>query len=255
MVVNKNTSWQKVAPWYHKLVSDEGHYFHQHLIIPNSLRLLSLKPQDSLLDIGCGQGVLARQISKEVEYLGIDISSELIRLARERDRNSNHKYQVIDATKDMGIVKKSDFTHAALILSLQNMEFPDAVINNLEKHLKVNGKLLIVLNHPCFRIPRQTSWGIDEVNKLQYRRVNRYLSPLKIPINMHPGKKDSPLTWSFHFPLSEYSKFLFNHHFATELIEEWVSDKESEGRTSRMENRGRTEIPLFMAILARKNNL
>ncbi|PIZ03146.1 SAM-dependent methyltransferase, partial [Candidatus Gottesmanbacteria bacterium CG_4_10_14_0_8_um_filter_37_24] len=31
-----------------------------------------------------------------------------------------------------------------------------------------------------------------------------------------------------------------------------VSDKKSEGRMARMENRGRNEFPLFLAIKARK---
>jgi hypothetical protein len=41
--------------------------------------------------------------------------------------------------------------------------------------------------------------------------------------------------------------------FVIEEIEEWTSDKESEGRAGRMENRSRNEIPLFMAIGAIKS--
>jgi len=42
--------------------------------------------------------------------------------------------------------------------------------------------LVIVLNHPCFRIPRQSGWGIDEKNKLQFRKVIKYMSPMEIPL-------------------------------------------------------------------------
>jgi hypothetical protein len=35
---------------------------------------------------------------------------------------------------------------------------------------------------------------------------------------------------------------------AVELIEEWYSDKTSEGSQAKRENRARTEFPLFLAI-------
>lgn len=246
-----NTSWQKAAPWYNNLVRDEGHYYHEHLILPNSIRLLNLKSGDSVLDVGCGQGVLAKAISKDVNYIGIDSSSEMIKFAQRSNQNNWHKYLVLDVMREIRL-NKNDFSHAVMILSLQNMEFPDKVFANISRNLASGGKLLLVLNHPCFRIPRQSSWGTDEVNKLQYRRINRYLSFLKIPININPSNKNSSLTWSFHYPLSSYSEDLLKNGFMIEKIEEWSSDKESRGKTAKMENRGRAEIPLFMAILAIK---
>jgi hypothetical protein len=118
--------------------------------------------------------------------------------------------------------------------------------------LKRGGRLLIVLNHPCFRIPRQSGWGIDEESDLQYRRIQRYMTPLEIPIQMHPGKGErSETTLSFHRPLSVYSSWLWQAGFLIEKIEEWCSDKTSEGAASRRENRARREIPLFLALLAR----
>jgi len=38
--------------------------------------------------------------------------------------------------------------------------------------------------------------GIDEANKIEYRRINRYFTPLKIPITTHPGEAKSSVTWS-----------------------------------------------------------
>jgi hypothetical protein len=37
-----------------------------------------------------------------------------------------------------------------------------------------------------------------------------------------------------------------------EKIEEWVSDKKSEGGKAAMEDKARAEFPLFMAIAAKK---
>ncbi len=245
------TSWQPVAKWYNKLVSDKGHYYHQHVVIPGVLRLLSLDKNSRLLDAACGQGVLGRSIPKGIHYTGFDISTALIEEAKRLDRDPNHTYLVSDATKEF-MVHSSSFTEAAIILALQNIEDEDAVISNISKYLLPKGKFVMVLNHPAFRIPRQSSWGIDEGNKLQYRRVNIYMSPLKIPITTHPGIEKSPVTWTFHQPISYYVALLVKHGFVIDAMEEWTSDKESEGKASKMENRSRNEFPLFLALSAAK---
>lgn len=246
-----SSSWQRVAPWYNKVTrGGEGHYYHQHVVIPGVLRLLSLSPVSNLLDLACGNGVLANSLPKSVKYTGVDLSESLVRTAKNEDKNMNHKYIVSDVTMPLTI--PDNFTHAATILALQNIENPEAALENAGKHLLPGGKLVIVLNHPAFRIPRQSSWGIDEERKIQYRRVDKYMSPMDIPININPSDRNSEVAVSYHYPLSVYSKMLKDTGFVIELIEEWTSDKESVGRAGRMENRSRAEIPLFMSIVARK---
>jgi SAM-dependent methyltransferase len=246
-----NTSWKNVGNWYQNIVDQKGHYYHEHVIIPGVLKMLNLSKSDSILDLGCGQGVLGRNIPQDIQYTGIDIASNLIGFAKNSDHNPNHKYEIGDVTKPLTIVK-NDYSDVTIILALQNIEFPELVIGNAVKHLHTGGKLIIVVNHPCFRIPRQSSWGIDENNKMQYRKINRYLSPLKIPINMHPGKTNSPITWSFHHSISDYFKIFQQNHLYVDVFEEWSSDKESEGGAAKMENRARSEFPLFLAIRAVK---
>lgn len=246
-----DTSWQKVNTWYNKIVGDEGHYYHEHVVLPGVIKLLGTNEESSLVDIGCGQGVLARQLPKLKNYLGIDNAPSFITEARKSIHKPNYSFQLYDATKKMTI-GKPQFTHAAIVLALQNMENAEQVINNAAQYLLPGGKLVIVLNHPCFRIPRQSGWNTDDKTKLQTRWMNRYLSFLKIPINMHPGKKESAVTWSFHHPLSDYTAMLKKAGFVITALEEWTSDKQSEGKAARMENRARSEFPLFLAIQAEK---
>jgi ubiquinone/menaquinone biosynthesis C-methylase UbiE len=248
--MTKKENWDSSERWYTGCVGEKGHYYHQSVVLPGAVRLLKLKEGDSLLDLGCGQGVLARHLKEGIDYSGIDSSKELIASARKLTHNKNCQFQVGDASEPLPLEKR-DFDAACFILSLQNMEAPAAAIANAAKHLKREGKLLIVLNHPSFRIPRQSSWGIDEPAKLQYRRVNGYMSAQKIPIQTSPGKGDlSEVTYSYHHPLSDYSKWLAKEGFSIDLIEEWISDKKSEGAKAKMEDRARREIPLFMALLA-----
>lgn len=246
----QDTSWEKSSKWYGEVVGEKGHYFHQTVVIPGVLKLLEIKNGDRLLDVACGQGVLARRLPETVEYLGVDLAHGLLADAKRMDKNRRHKYVVADVTKN--IPTENKFNKAAIVLALQNIKEPESTIKLLSSKLDKGGKLVIVLNHPCFRIPRQSSWEVDQKNKLQYRRINRYLSQIEIPINMHPGDRNSPVTWSFHKPIDAYSQMLFENGFLIEKIEEWTSEKKSEGKMARAENRARDEFPMFMAISAVK---
>ena len=241
-----NTSWQKVAPWYQKIVGDSGHFYHREVILPNVLRLLNLKPGEKLIDLGCGQGVLARTISSDIEYAGFDVSPEMIKTAISLDKNLKHRYTTIDVTHTI-LNQRAD--KIAIILALQNMKKPFVVIRNCREMLNLHGKLVIVLNHPAFRIPKHGDWTVK--NDRQYRIVDNYMTPLEIPIESSPfDKKNNELSYSYHYPLSFYSEVLFDNGFVIEKIEEWVSPKKSTGSKAEIEDKARAEIPLFMAIVA-----
>jgi hypothetical protein len=93
-----------------------------------------------------------------------------------------------------------------------------------------------------------SGWGVDDERKLMYRRVDRYLTPVSVPITMHPGKAESEVTWAFHRPLHEYARLARQSHLYIDALDEWTSDKQSVGKHADMENRAREEIPLFLAI-------
>lgn len=250
-----STSWESVGKWYDSVVGEHGHYYHQHVVIPGVMKLLDFNSQSNrsaLLDLACGQGILGRHLPQTVTYVGIDLAPSLIKSAQKYDIHPHHSYYVSDITQPLPNFNQK-FTHSTIILALQNIEFPDKVFKEAAKQLADNAQLIIVLNHPYYRIARQSSWEIDEANKMQYRRVNRYMSPLKIPIKAHPSQGEaSAASWSFHYPLSSYSKWLKEAGFSIELIEEWVSNKVSTGKAAKMENRSREEFPLFLTIAARK---
>lgn len=249
-----DTSWETSSSWYDKIVGVKGHYYHQQVIIPGILRLIETekKLHPHLLDLACGQGVLSRHLPKGIKYLGIDGSPTLIHTAQTYDPKSPHQFFVHDLTHVLDLPYK-EFSHATCVLAVQNLPQPLALFRTAYAHLRKGSPFIIVLNHPCFRIPRQSSWGIDEQKKVQYRRIERYLSPMKIPIQTHPGKQESSETFSFHFPLSYYTDQLKQAGFVIDHIEEWCSDKKSIGKSAAMENRSRQEFPLFLTIVARKN--
>lgn len=243
--MKKETSWRQVSKWYDEIVSREGHTYHKEVIFPHLRTWHTFTTSDAILDLGCGQGVLARELPQGVDYLGIDAAKPLIQKAK---KYSNHRFMVGDVTQPLNL-KKKDFNYVFIILALQNMEKGEQAILNGSAHLQKGGKIILVLNHPCFRIPRQSSWGVDEGKKMQYRRIDRYSSPLEIPIQIHPSQKEqSEKTLSYHHPLSTYAEWMARSGFSITRLEEWHSHKGSTGKREKMENRARKEFPLFLAM-------
>lgn len=174
-------------------------------------------------------------------------------------RNDKEEFQfsptVIDyhvsPADNLNFLKNKTIDKITIILALQNIENVHGVLKECSRILKQNGQLFIVLNHPVFRVPKESSWGWDEIRKIQYRRVDSYLSESKVKIQMHPGDKPKEYTWSFHRPLQFYSKSLYKNGFCVSRIEEWNSNKKSEpGPRFQAEDKARKEIPMFLFIEA-----
>jgi len=248
----QRTDWAEVADWYDSHVGESGSEFHQRVILPGVLRLLNIQPNERIIDIACGQGVLCRQlVNLKVEVTGIDAAETMIRAARERGPETI-RYQVADARDPAGL-PKDYFNAAACVLAIQNIHPLPPVFEGVKRLLASGGRLVMVMTHPCFRGAKETSWGWDEKEKVQYRRVDRYLVPRKTPIVTHPGADPTQYTWTFHRPIEEYVKAMSRAGLMIDAMEEWPSHKISDsGPRAAAENVARKEIPLFLAIRAVK---
>lgn len=255
------TAWSDVADWYDQLVGESGSDYHQHVVLPGVIKLLKPQPDQHVLDVACGQGVLTRLLAlRGVRVTGLDASRPLIASARDyarklpADQQKLLDYQVLDASKEFAsFLTPASFDSAVCVLAIQNIHPIQPLCQSVCACLKPGGHFVIVMMHPHFRGPKETRWGWDETTGTQYRRVDRYLIPRKAPIITHPGKKDSTYTWSFHKPLEAYIKALRNAGLLIDLIEEWPSHRTSQpGPRQAAENLARKEIPLFMAIRAIK---
>lgn len=249
--MSKSTSWGKVASWYNNLIEKDENSYQRKLILPNLIRLLETKKGEVIVDLACGQGFFAREVAKlDAKVIGVDISPELINIAKQ---DKTVEYHVSPAHK-LDFLQSENVDKVVIILSLQNIENANDVIKEASRILKPKGKLLIVLNHPAFRIPKESSWGWDEAKKVQYRRLNSYLSESKEQIQMHPGEKPWEKTISFHRPLQFYFKALSKNGFLVLRLEEWSSHKVSEpGPKKVAEDKARHEFPLFLCLEAAKS--
>lgn len=242
------TSWEKSADWYDRILGERGSELYQAVVIPGALRLLQPARGEKILDLGCGQGVFSRAMAEAgARVTGVDAAASLIARARTYPSRTPVRYLDRDAAQLDGL---GEFDAASAILCLQNMEHLDEVIAATAKVLRPGGRLLWVLNHPAFRIPRQSAWGFEDERKIQYRRVDAYTTTLAVPITMHPGKADSESTISFHRSLETLTAAGFHAGLQLAGLQEWHSHKQSQpGPKAKAENRARKEFPLFLALL------
>lgn len=251
------TSWGGVADWYDELLEQSPDSFQEKVILPNLTRLVEPKKGMTILDVACGQGYFARAFhGKGARVVGVDISPELIELAKKRSLKEIKFY--VAPADDLAKVPPSplrNFDAITMILALQNIENCASVFIGCAKILKPNGRLIIVLNHPAFRVPKRSSWEWDEKGKKQYRRIDAYMSDSHVEIDMTPGETretKKKYTVSFHRPLQSYFKALNKSGFAVTRLEEWISHKESRpGPRAEEEDRARKEIPMFLCFEAR----
>ena len=248
------TEWDQAARWYDAIVGDRGTDYQKNIIHPGAYKLLDVKKGQRVLDLACGQGVFSRFMARKgIRAVGLDSSRELLKLARERFKSSAI-FQVGDACEEEAF-DEAVFEGVVCLMALQNMKEIEPVFQNVTKWMKPEGRFVMVLTHPCFRIARQTHWGWDEEKKMEFRRVDRYQTSMQIPILTPPFTRSKIYTSTYHRPLADYFLALSQAGLCVDRLEEWISDKESApGKRARAENRARKEIPMFMAIRARHAN-
>jgi ubiquinone/menaquinone biosynthesis C-methylase UbiE len=270
---DKPTSWGKVASWYDRMINDENSYQNK-VIVPKILRILedNIKKNNSevILDLGCGVGFFTEKyygrfvdeknpVETRNKIIGVDIGEESIAVAKTKT-NENIEYHA-NTAESLPFVKNMSVDKITIILALQNIKFVQKCISECGRVLKKGGKLVVVLNHPYFRIPKNTAWNWDSENFLQFRRVDRYLSPFEIAIDMNPGKKDKTAkekkestTLSFHRPLSWYVQEFASQGLFVEDMQEWISHiaaDQGPKKTPSLEF-ARQEFPLFMCLVLSK---
>lgn len=116
-------------------------------------------PGKSVLEVGCGTGLLSYMIAKRgaKKVVGIDFAKSAIQLARKKYRHPHLKYYCEDIKNYRGI-----YNVIVFMGTLEHMDDPFTVIKRSKKYLKSKGSLIITC--PNWTNPRgyilQTLWHL-----------------------------------------------------------------------------------------------
>jgi ubiquinone/menaquinone biosynthesis C-methylase UbiE len=115
------------------VVYDVQYVGEQNAKIEDALSSAELKPNELILDLGCGTGFLFQHINKTIRLLvGLDISSKALREAKKRAKNLSNT-ELIRADADNTPFPAHIFDRVFAITLLQNMPDPLKTISEMKR--------------------------------------------------------------------------------------------------------------------------
>ena len=104
------------------------------------LKLLELQPGDTVIDLGCGNGALTKQLSAMgVHAIGMDASAEMLEIAR--SRYSELQFEQADAL-NFTVEKPADALFSNAVFHWIDKEKQGMLLTQVNKALKLHGQLV-----------------------------------------------------------------------------------------------------------------
>jgi SAM-dependent methyltransferase len=169
--MSDNGLWDEHAQWWIDGFTDGADPEYEQQIIP--LALEELVGKKIVLDVGCGDGQIARALAKNgAEVLGIDPTKLHIDIANERAGGPT--YLLGSATSLPVPDASQDAVVACLVF--EHIDAVDAAIAEVARVLKPGGQFSFFLNHPLLQTPG-SGWIDDHIidPPEQYWRIGPYL--------------------------------------------------------------------------------
>ena len=145
--------YDDVAEYYDKCVR-EGWSVH-NTAIANILEVVGDIHGKQILDVGCGQGVLARLLTKRGAHVtGVDLSEKLLQIATQYNYTEGFAITYLqDDAQFLSKVPAETFDGAVSNLSLMDIQDIRLAFAAVKRVLKPSGWFLFTVTHPCFRVP------------------------------------------------------------------------------------------------------
>ncbi len=149
-------TWEATAEWWDDQIGPEGNEFHCTLVAPAQMRLLDLKPGETVLDIACGNGQFAREMARAgVKVVAFDFTERFLARARKHTEAAgiqNIEYHSLDATDENKLLSLGErrFDAAACTMALMDMTEIAPLMRALMRLLKADGRFVFSVTHPCF---------------------------------------------------------------------------------------------------------
>ncbi len=119
--------WNHNAMFWDSVIGDTGNRFHRTIVEPAVLQLLALKPNESVLEIACGNGAFARTMAPlGVHVVASDFSANLLQRAQIRTTEDQGRieYRLIDATKTAELLALGEQRFEAAVCNMGLMDMP-----------------------------------------------------------------------------------------------------------------------------------
>jgi len=188
------SAWDQHAGWWQREFTDGADPEYEEQILP--LIDLHLAGARRVLDVGCGEGQVARRVAAlGAEVVGLDPTVAQLALAIERGGGVFYIRGVADALP----CRTGAFDAVVMCLVIEHIEQFQVVLAEIARVLEPGGRFLLLLNHPLLQTTG-SGWVDDHILEEQYWRIGPYLLEDLGTEEVSPGI-ELPF---MHRPLSRY---------------------------------------------------
>ena len=216
------SQWNNIAEdRYNDLISGRDSSFNT-ILLPAIFNVLTKCDLNNVLDLGCGVGVLTKEIAKIANNVtGIDISDQSINIAKKNLSYSNIQFENVSIENH---VPNSLYSTILCNMVLMDMECNLFTLKKIKSCLTSNGKAIFIIIHPFF-------WPVYrnyyKNTNFDYQKEILVEEPFQISGKRYNHKK----TIHFHRPLSFYINLFIKCGFRLIAMEELYDKKEKKDIT------------------------
>jgi 2-polyprenyl-3-methyl-5-hydroxy-6-metoxy-1,4-benzoquinol methylase len=189
--------WDRKAAFWDARMGD-GNLFQRVLLSPAIERLLQVRPGQHILEVACGNGVLARRLAElGARVVATDFSPTFLDLARARSAQHADRleYALVDATDERALLAlgEGEFDAAVANMALMDMATIDPLLRALTHLLKPDGRFVFSVLHPAFNIAGATTLAFEhghhagKLVQTSHVKVSNYLH---VPPTLGAGMPD-----------------------------------------------------------------
>ena len=243
--------WNRKAQFWDERHGDYGNTFHRRLVEPTVLQLLELRAGEAVLDIGCGNGALARRLAERgARVTAFDFSGEMIRLAKQRGSSADAsvEYHVIDATDETAMLQLGAGRFDAITCTMTLMDIPtiDPLFRAAARLLRAGGRFVFSTQHPAFNSnnPIFVQEKEDRAGVVSEHVAVKLRAYLDLPPVKGAGAPGEPSPhYYYHRTLSELLGAAFAAGFMLDGLLEPAFTHEDAARSERLTWFKLTQIP------------